>query len=224
MSARLRRLGIPAIDPARGASLLQTMPDAQQRKKLRPKSAWAGPVLYEHHTVTLGFLVRSVHVAALMIGLPTLVLSELDWWALGPLVGVPLFALVLKQFGWSDVVLTSRRLVLEGHVIDLTGATAVVIVRPLLEFLPLSFAVEVQYESGEIRYSRLRHASTELRAALRKLGLDTQPLTGARRSFVSQFESTASGRAAARAPDRGTSPRSNIQTEPATGPTTPAGG
>jgi hypothetical protein len=156
VAERLHLLGMPVLDLARGARWLD-----------------GDPVLYEHHRVTPAFLSRSVVFTGFIVGLPVLVSWFLGAPGAGLLLGLTLFALAARWEGWSHVVLTQRRLVLEGDVFDLTLAEAVVLVRPFKTCLPLRFGVEVRFSSGATQFCDLRFASEGLRAALRKRGLHT---------------------------------------------------
>ena len=156
VAKRLGSLGMPEVEAPTGARWL-----ARE------------PVLYEHHRVSPAILPRALHLVAFSVAPPTLVAGTLGAPALGLVVGLVLLVLLTRAFFWSDVMLTSRRLVLEGRVIDLTHAVRVLAVRPFMQYLPERFAVEVRYESGEIVDAHLKFASRPLRAQLRKMGLDT---------------------------------------------------
>lgn len=91
---------------------------------------------------------------------------------IGPALVVGLLYLTAQKFGRSDVVLTRRRLFMEGHLIDLTHVKQVLVIIPFLQFMPMSFEVEFRSASGHLlRDVRLRQASTGLRAALSRLRL-----------------------------------------------------
>lgn len=153
VARRLRLLGVPDIDLAAGAKWLQ-----------------AEPILYEHHCLTTAFLLRAPFIAFWCAGLFGVAMRS---WLLSA-VAIALLCLAAHKLGRSDVVLTRRRLILEGQVIDLTHVKQVLVIRPFLTFLPMSFEVEVRGKSGHLlRDVRLRQASTGLRAALTALRLET---------------------------------------------------
>ncbi len=145
VASRLNLLGVPAIDLAAGAKWLQ-----------------AEPILYEHHCFTTAFLLRAPFFALWCTGL----------FVIGPALVVGLLYLTAQKFGRSDVVLTRRRLFMEGHLIDLTHVKQVLVIIPFLQFMPMSFEVEFRSAAGHLlRDVRLRQASTGLRAALSRLRL-----------------------------------------------------
>lgn len=158
VETRLRSLGMPAIDLAAGARWLVSE-----------------PVLYEHHRVTLAFALRVLPIAAFLIGLPTAVAAAFfHLWPGGLVVGLVLFVAAFHVTGWSDAILTERRLILDGRIVQLAGLWRVVLVRPWFQVLPMSWEVELHYRGQqEPRLARLRHASTELRYALQSLRIDT---------------------------------------------------
>lgn len=152
---RLDFLGMPSIDPARGARWLST-----ER------------VLYEHDRLPVAMLVRLPFIFALMGVVPFVISRSLA----GPLFSVLAITFqlgVLQLFGRSHVVLTARRLILEGRVIDLTNATRVLLIRPFSMKWPFHFDVEIYSRSGHITNAKILHAPMELRRHLISLGLDT---------------------------------------------------
>ncbi len=154
VTSRLRLLGVPVIDLAAGAKWLQ-----------------AEPILYEHHCLTTAFLFRGPLFALWCMGMLVFGLRSM---VVGPLIVLGLLYFAAQKFGRSDVVLTRRRLILEGQVIDLAHVRHVLVIRPFMQFMPMSFEVEVRGESGHLlRDVRVRQASTGLRAALMRLRLNT---------------------------------------------------
>lgn len=159
VTSRLNLLGMPTIDLVAGAKWL------------------AGePVLYEHRGPTPALFLRTPPFIAFSLALAFGLSGFTVLGAAGAVLAIAgLSWLVVKHLGWSDIVLTQRRLVLEGRVIDLTHVTRVLLVRPLGQIFPLSFGVELHRSSGPVQDARVRYASTELRTALTRLGLDTGP-------------------------------------------------
>lgn len=156
VAERLRLLGMPTVDLARGANWLV-----------------GEPVLYEHHRLTPAFLFRALHFAVFLIVIPTIVSGFMGIPVVGLLGGLVLFTLMAQAIGWSHVVLTPCRLVLEGDVLDLTQAKEVLIIRPFLERLTLRCEVEVRQASGRTQHAQVRCATRGLRAELRRLGIGT---------------------------------------------------
>ena len=154
VASRLRLLGVPVIDLAAGAKWLQ-----------------AEPILYEHHCLTTAFLLRAPLFALWCMGMFIFGFRSM---VVGPLIVLGLLCCVAQKFGRSHVVLTQKRLILEGQVIDLSHVRQVLVIRPFMQFMPMSFEVEVRGESGHLlRDVRVRQASTGLRYALIRLRLDT---------------------------------------------------
>lgn len=153
VARRLKLLGVPAIDLAAGAKWLQ-----------------AEPILYEHHCLTTAFLLRAPLFALWCTGF----VFAFRAWVVGPAIVMGLLWLFAQKWGRSDVVLTRRRLIMEGEVIDLSHVKQVLVIRPFMQFVPMSFEVELRGASGHLlRDVRLRQASTGLRSALISLRLDT---------------------------------------------------
>jgi hypothetical protein len=147
---RLRLLGMPSIDLARGARWLESE-----------------PILYEHHRLTYVWLSRAV-AASFFLCFPACLTRGL---IVGQLLFLIPLAVAVRWFGWSDVVLTARRLNLEGQIIDLTNVARFVLVQPVMQAYPGSYDVELHLSSGWMNFARLRHAPQSLRYALIKLGL-----------------------------------------------------
>jgi hypothetical protein len=148
--------GVPTIDLARGAQWLTTE-----------------PIRYEHHRLTLAFF-RVV----LPIGFGLFPLTGLTF-VIGSAVAVALlWACVLaglpfavKRYGWSDVVLTDRRILIDGRTIELKGVTRVVFVKTFDRQWPAPLRAEFRSDRRVFEVAKIRHAPDELRAALRRMGL-----------------------------------------------------
>lgn len=152
VAARLQLLGMPSEDLARGARWLTTE-----------------PVLYEHDRLNPSSTFLSLVVSWQLTGL-LLALSH-SW--LSPLLGLAIFLGAIRLFDRSRVVLTRRRLILEGRVIDLTNTESLQLVRPYMTFGPQKFDVEIRSKSGELTFGHLRYAPVALRHRLISLGIDT---------------------------------------------------
>ena len=154
---RLELMGMPAVDLAAGARWLSTE-----------------PVLYEHHRVSLAFALRGVLLGCMLLAWTTAGGHLLGSWPLGMLVGAVVLLATFNSTGWSDALLTSRRLMLDGQVVKLAGLRRVVLVRPWFQVLPLKWEVELHYHGlDQPLCARLRHPSVQLRHALQRLRIDT---------------------------------------------------
>ena len=130
------------------------------------------PVRYEHHRFSFAMRYRLPFLCLPLVVFPAFLSRSLHH-PLPLLVSLPLLALVLSHFGWSEVLLTHRRLVLEGRVFDLEGLRRVVLVRPWGHVLPTHFDVELHYDSGDRLDARIKHVTPDLRTALHQLGFET---------------------------------------------------
>lgn len=154
---RLRMFGVPAIDVARGARWLTTE-----------------PVRYEHHRLTLAFL----HVLwlPLLLLFPMAAIARSIDGAFGLVFfascTVTAMALTIRRFGWSDVVLTDKKMLVEGRMIDLEGVTRVVVVRTISRQWPAPVRLELRSERRELARTELRHFSDELRGAFERMGIE----------------------------------------------------
>jgi len=154
VAKRLRLMGMPSNDRARGAAWLV-----------------GEPVLYEHHRLSRPFIIRLPHTLPFIGALAFL--ASRAYPPLGMLLFLLLLWLSVNYFGWSEVVLTARRLIIEGHVIDLEGVTSIHLIRPFMQLAPTSFEVEIRSKSGVLHPAHIRYAPTQLRTALTRLGIDT---------------------------------------------------
>lgn len=153
--ARLRMFSLPAIDLARGAQWLATE-----------------PVRYEHHRLTFAFI-RVLSPAPFFL----FPLTALTFVIGGPIAGALLGAFAVTALvvaawhvGWSDVVLTDRRMLVDGRTIDLEGVTRVVFVKQLHRQWPASLRIQFWSKRRLLEQAPIRHAPDELRAAFRRIG------------------------------------------------------
>ena len=155
--ARLGMFVVPTIDLARGARWLATE-----------------PVRYEHHRLTLAFLRVILPMAFFLFPLGALAFVLGGPVAVALLAPglVPALAVAVREHGWSDVVLTERRMLIDGQIIELEGVTRVVFVKTVHRQWPAS--IRIQFWNGRrvFEQAQLRYDSDALRAAFRRIGLE----------------------------------------------------
>lgn len=147
---------------ARARSL--AMPTAEAPRLAR----WlaAEPVRYEHHHLSAAFWVRSPALVTHVL-LPCALLAYATQLPPLALLGPGLVWLFARHFGWSDVVLTSQRLVLEGAAFPVEGLQRVEVERTWN--WPMSRRLELEYADGTKRRAKVRSFTRELQAELRML-------------------------------------------------------
>jgi hypothetical protein len=157
VQTRLRMFEVPAIDLARGARWLANE-----------------PARYEHHLLTFaffrvlvpnGFFLFPLTALSFIIGGPV---------AAGLLAGGVVTALVFaaRHYGWSDVVLTDRRMLIDGRTIDLRGVTRVIFVKTIDRYWPSTLRIQFWTGRRVFEQAQIRHAPDALRAAFRRIGLE----------------------------------------------------
>jgi hypothetical protein len=151
VAARLQLLGMPSHDLPRGAKWLTKEPILYEHDRFNPTSLGPGAMIASWFSVVTFTISRS-------------------W--LAPLFGIALFFVIARFVERSRVVLTARRLILEGQVIDLTDAVSVHFVRPFLRRGPYGFDVEIHSKSGTVTQAHIRYATAAFRHRLISLGLN----------------------------------------------------
>lgn len=157
VQARLGMFGVPAIDLARGAEWLTTE-----------------PVRYEHHRLTLAFfrvLLPLVFFLFPLTGLTLLTGGPVAVALLAACV-VPALGFVVRHYGRSDVVLTDRRMLVDGRTIELEGVKRVVFVKKLDRQWPSPVRIEFRSDRRVFEVAPIRHSPDELRNAFIRMGLE----------------------------------------------------
>ena len=152
VAARLQLLGMPSMDLPRGAKWLTREPILYEHDRFNPLAVVPATMLAGWSSI-LGFAISR------------------SWLAL--LVGIAIFLASAHFLNRSHVVLTARRLILEGQVVDLTNSASVHLDRPFMTFGPRRFDVEIRSKSGELTWGHIRYATSALRHRLISLGVDT---------------------------------------------------